>query len=88
MGRFGSKNYISINQLTHLQEQIFLGVFNGGLQVKEREQNLINATGGVTDTGVIAELERVIATIADCIILLRPHSTFIQSAATSYSMIH
>ena len=88
MGRFGSKNYVTSNQLTDLQEQIFLDVFNGGLQVKEREQNLINATGGVTDTGVIAELERVIATNADCIILLGPHSTFIQSAASSYSMIH
>ena len=88
MGRFGSKNYVTRNRLTHLQEQIFLDVFNGSLQIKEREQNLINATGGVTDTGVIAGLERVIATNADCIILLGPHSSFVQSAASSYSMIH
>ena len=88
MGRFGSKNYVARNQLTDLQEQIFLDVFNGSLQVNEREQNLINATGGVTDTGVIAELERVIANNADCIILLGSHSTFIRSAASSYSMIH
>jgi len=88
MGRFGSKNYVARNQLTDLQEQIFLDTFNGSLQVKKREQSLINATGGVTDTGVIAELERVIATNADCIILLGSHSTFIRSAASSYSMIH
>ena len=88
MGMFGSKNYVTKYNLASLQEQIFLDVFNGSLQVNEREQNLINTAGGVTDTGVIAQLEKVIATNADCIILLGPHSTFVQSAVKLYSMIH
>ena len=88
MGMFGSKNYVTKYHLAPLQEQIFQDVFNGSLQVNEREQNLINAAGGVTDTGVIAQLEKVIATNADCIILLGPHSTFVQSAVRLYSIIH
>ena len=88
IGMFGSKNYVTRYRLAPLQEQIFLDVFNGSSQAKEREQNLINAADGVTDTGVIAQLEKVIATNADCIILLGPHSTFVQSAAKLYSMYH
>ena len=88
MGMFGSKNYVTKYHLAPLQEQIFQDVFNGSLQVNEREWNLINAAGGVTDTGVITQLEKVIATNADCIILLGPHSTFVQSAVKLYSIIH
>ena len=88
MGMFGSKNYIRNKQLAPLQEQIFLDVFNGSLQVNEREENLINAANGITDTGVIAQLEKVIATNADCIVLLGPHSTFVRSSSSLYISQH
>ena len=88
MGMFGSKNYIKNKQLTPLQEQIFVDVFNGSLQVNEREENLIKAANGTTDKGVIAQLEKVIATNADCIILLGPHSTFVQSSSFLYISQH
>ena len=88
MGLFGSKNYVTRNQLTSLQEQIFLDVFNGSLQVEEREKNLIKAANGTADRGIIAQLEKVIATNADCIILLGPHSTFVQSSSFLYISQH
>ena len=88
MGLFGSKNYVTRNQLTSLQEQIFLDVFNGSLQVEEREKNLIKAANGTTDRGIIAQLEKVIATNANCIILLGPHSTFVQSSSFLYISQH
>jgi len=43
---------------------------------------------GTTDSGVIAQLEKVIATHADCIILLGPHSTFARSSSFLYISNH
>ena len=88
MGMFGSKKYIKNKQLIPLQEQIFQDVFNGSLQINEREENLIKAANGTTDRGVIAQLEKVIATNADCIILLGPHSTFVRSSSYMYILKH
>ena len=88
MGLFGSINYVKDKRLVPLQKQIFLDVFNGSLQVNEREEHLIKAANGTTDRGVIALLEKVIATNADCIILLGQHSTFVQSAGKLYASIH
>ena len=88
MGIFGSKNYIQNKQLAPLQEKVFLDVFNGSLEVNEQEENLINVANGITDTGVIAQLEKVIATNADCIVLLGPHSTFVRSSSSLYISQH
>ena len=88
MGLFGSKNYVKDKQLVPLQKQIFLDVFNGSVQVNEREERLIRAANGTTDSGVIALLEKVIAINANCIVLLGQHSTFVQSAGKLYASIH
>ena len=88
MGIFGSKNYVRDKRLAPLQKQIFLDVFNGSLQMNEREKTLINATNGIADRGLIAQLEKVIATNADCIILLGPRSSFIRSSGSMYISQH
>ena len=88
MGTFGSKKYVQRNRLGHLQEQIFRDVFNGSLQVNEREENLKNAANGTRDKGLIAQLEKVIATKADCIALLGPRSTFVRSSRYLYISNH
>ena len=90
MGTFGSKAYATrqTKRLAPLCDQIFLDVFNGSLQTKEREEMLIQAVGGITDRGFIAQLEKMIATNADCIILLGLHSAFIRSSAAQYMSLH
>ena len=88
MGVLGSIRYATRNPLAPLQEQIFLDVFNGSLQVNQREENLIKAANGTTDRGVIAQLEKVIATNADCIILLGPQSSFVKSSSFLYISQH
>ena len=88
MGKFGSKKYVRDKRLAPLQKQIFLDVFNGSLQANEREEQLINAANGMTDRGLIAQLEKVIATNADCIILLGPRSSFIRSSGSMYISQH
>ena len=88
MGLFGSKVYSTRNPLAPLQEQIFQDVFNGSLQINEREETLRKAANETTDRGLIAQLEKVIATNADCIILLGPHSNFVKSSSFLYISHH
>ena len=88
MGIFGSKKYVKNKQLVPLQKQIILDVFNGSVQVNEREENLRKAANGATDRGLIAQLEKVIATNADCIILVGKGSTFVRSSSSMYISQH
>ena len=89
LGMFGSKMFLrKMNKLAPLQKQIFQDVFKGSMQVHEREKHLINAANGIKDRGFIAQLERVITTHADCIILLGPHSRFVQASGLLYLSLH
>jgi len=65
-----------------------LDVYKGNLNASQREDMLIQASGGIADTGFMAQLEKVIATNADCVILLGPYSQFVNSAATAYMSLH
>ena len=86
MGTFGSEKYSRRmeKQLAPLRDQIFLDVFNGSLQVEQREEMLKQAAGGITDRGFIAQLEKMIATNADCIILLGKRSSDHQQLCTCH----
>jgi len=90
LGTFGSDGYFTPEdrRLFPLRDQIFLDVFNGSILMKEREEMLINAAGGISDRGFIAILEKTIATRADCIILLGKSSSFVESSASLYFSLH
>ena len=90
LGTLGSDGYYSPDdqRLFPLRDQIFSDVFNGTIQVKQREEMLINATGGILDRGFIAMLEKTIATHADCIVLLGRFSSFVESSASVYFSLH
>ena len=90
LGTLGSDGYYSPDdkRLFPLREQIFSDVFNGSIQMKQREEMLINAAGGISDRGFIALLEKTIATHADCIILLGKISSFVESSASVYFSLH
>ena len=86
MGTYGSVKLIESKIPLH--NQIFLDVFNGTIQPEQRMEMLKQAAGGITDRGFIAQLEKMIATNADCIILLGKHSNFVRSAASLYLSLH
>ena len=91
MGTYGSrKGYFNPNdkRLIPLRDQILSSVFNGSVTVEQREEMLLSAAGGITDRGFIAALEKTIAVHADCIILLGPLSSFVQSSAADYISLH
>ena len=90
-GSFGSIGYFDSlhdQRLFPLCEQIFLDVFNGTVLPDQRDSMLIKASGGITDSGFIALLEKTIAVHADCVILLGKFSSFIQSSASMYLSLH
>ena len=90
LGTLGSDGYYSPDdkRLFPIREPIFSDVFNGSIQMKQREEMLINAAGGLSDRGFIALLEKTIATRADCIILLGTISSFVESSASVYFSLH
>ena len=63
-------------------------MYNGTLTADQREECLKNAAGGINDCGFIAQLEIVIATNADCIILLGRKSGFVSTSLTLYLKQH
>jgi len=87
---FGSDGYYKSSdpRLIPIRHQIFLDVFNGSLEMKQSEERLIKAAGGITDRGFIAMLEKTIATHANCIILLGTTSSFVDSSANAYVSLH
>jgi len=88
LGTFGSKKYSASDRLVPLRDQIHFDIFNGSLPASQREERLKNASGGITDCGFIAQLEKVIATNANCIILLGRKSGFVSSSLSLYLKQH
>jgi len=90
LGTFGSDGYYSADdqRLFPLRDQILSDVFNGSISMKQRDEMLMNVSGGISDRGFIAVLERTIATYADCIIVLGKGSSFVASSALIYFSLH
>ena len=90
LGTFGSDGYYSSGdqRLFPLRDQIFSDVYNGSIQMNQREEMLRKAAGGISDRGFIAILEKTIATHADCIVLLGSFSSFVESSASVYFSLH
>jgi len=90
LGTFGSDGYYSINDkaMFPIRDQILLDVFQGSIQMKQRDEMLISAAAGIEDRGFIAILEKTIAINADCIVLLGRDSSFVQTSARGYYLLH
>jgi len=90
LGTYGSDGYFAYGdqRLFPLRDQIFSDVFNNSIGMKQRDEMLMNASGGISDRGFIAILEKTIATHADCIIVLGKFSSFVESSALTYLSLH
>ena len=92
LGPFGSQSddYFKHDDkwLIPIRDQVLLDTYNGSSQMNQREERLIDAAGGIKDTGFIALLEKTIAAHANCIVLLGVTSSFIDSSAEAYISLH
>lgn len=77
----------SIESITSLAEDTINYIYNGKLTLTSWEDTFIEASGGITEMGYIAMLQRNIATEADCLILMGGGS-FQQVAAYQYLKKH
>ena len=101
VGRFGSQvmqnsNAVSklavhgeesIQSITFLAENTMKRIYNGKFTIKTWEDTFSEASGGITEVGYIAMLQRNIATVADCLILMGGGS-YQQVAAHQYINNH
>ena len=101
IGRFGSHGMQTPNvvsrltshgedteeTIAYIADNTIKYVYNGTLSRETWEETFVESSGGITDTGYIAMLQRNIATEADCLILMGGGS-FQQVAAYQYIQNH
>lgn len=80
VSRFGKG---SLGFITSVVELLFKHVYNATVTLENWEATFINATGGISERGYIAMIQRNIASQADCLILMGGGS-FLQVAGFQY----
>ena len=87
VSRLASHEGDSTESITSLAEDTVKHIYNGRFTLKSWEETFIEASGGITEMGYIAMLQRNVATEADCLILMGGGS-FQQVAAYQYIKNH
>jgi hypothetical protein len=87
VSRLASSGEDSIESITSLAKDTINHIYNGRFTLKTWEETFVEASGGMTEMGYIAMLQRNIATEADCLILMGGGS-FQQVAAFQYIKKH
>ena len=87
VSRLTSQGGDTMESITSLAKDTIKHIYNGKFTLKTWEETFIEASGGITEMGYIAMLQRNIATEADCLILMGGGS-FQQVAAYQYIKNH
>lgn len=69
-GKYGSETFKDHRGATDLSRKTLQSLYNGRWTVEEWEKSFIRAADGVTDRGYIAAIQRVLASRADCLVLV------------------
>ena len=87
VSRLTSSGGDTMDSITSLAKDTINHIYNGKFTLKTWEETFVEASGGITEMGYIAMLQRNIATEADCLILMGGGS-FQQVAAYQYIKNH
>ena len=87
VSRLASQGGDTMESITSLAKDTIKHIYNGRFTLKTWEETFVEASGGITEMGYIAMLQRNIATEADCLILMGGGS-FQQVAAYQYLKNH
>ena len=87
VSRLASSGGDTMDSITSLAKDTINHIYNGRFTLKTWEETFVEASGGITEMGYIAMLQRNIATEADCLILMGGGS-FQQVAAYQYIKNH
>ena len=79
LGRFGDtkdKKYLTKTMITTIESELFKSVYSGKLTIDEWEQQFVDITGGITDSGYIAAMQSELLKNSGCLIMFGGWSNF------------
>ena len=82
LGRFGDvkdSKYLTDAMITRIESDLFQSVYNGTLTIEKWEQQFVEVTGGITDSGYIAAMHSEILKNSGCIVMFGGGSNFQRS---------
>ena len=91
LGRFGDvkdETYLTNDMINEIENDLFQSVYKGELTIEKWEQQFINVTGGITDSGYIAAMQSEILKNSGCIIMFGGDSNFQRSVLYRYKQGH
>ena len=91
LGRFGDRtveHFIHRSIIKSIETEIFQTMYNNSLTMWKWEQSFIQASGGITDSGYVAAMQRTIVENGQCLILFGGRSNFQRSLLLTYKEKH
>ena len=91
LGRFGdakASKYLTDDMITGIENDLFQRVYNGTLTIEKWEQQFVEVTGGITDSGYIAAMQSEILKNSRCIVMFGGSSNFQRSVLYRYKQNH
>ena len=79
LGRFGDVmdiKYLTDDMITAIKIELFQRIYNGELTTEKWEQQFIDITGGITDSGYIAAVQSEILKHSKCLVMFGGDSNF------------
>ena len=79
LGRFGDVvdiKYLTDDMITLIKNDLFHHIYNGQLTTEKWEQQFVEVTGGITDSGYIAAVQSEILKNSKCLIMFGGDSNF------------
>ena len=71
INKFGTESFLSIDNTTkELTERTLVGLYDNQWSVEEWEDSFTQVTGGVTDISYVVDLQKTLASRADCLVLM------------------
>ena len=91
LGRFGDitdEKYLTKTMITTIERELFQSVYSGKLTIDEWEQQFVEVTGGITDSGYIAAMQSEILKNSGCLIMFGGHSNFQRNVLYKFQKVH
>ena len=91
LGRFGDRtveNFIHKSIIKNIETEIFQTMYSNTLTMWKWEQSFIQASGGITDSGYVAAMQRTIVENGRCLVLFGGRSNFQRSLLLTYKEKH
>lgn len=91
LGRFGDVKdikYLTDDMISRIEDDLFQHVYNGALTIEKWEQQFVDVTGGITDSGYIAAMQSEILKNSGCIVMFGGGSNFQRSVLYRYKENH